>query len=441
MDEQETNSEDTAIINELLTLITEDDDNPEWFTTLSNSVSTNDYFHALKSSNHFYLVPRLFKLLQECLVTQRWSEALKVMNAIATEPLHTSNTIWRAGMEILYANPSGNMSLIGQLTNQLKVLSDINGKEVVLEYFMYLLTQGHLDDAKKAIQSANTIKRHGQKSNEKSNYINTLLRAYQGLVWYVEWLMSKQRHEFQTTQDRDNPGLVGVMSHINYEEKMKLQATKAVTCFQSVINGPGVWDIFITKYIELLEYMQDEEKAHNVLLSYCEKNEDNPNAYCYLYEFQIRQGESDDQVIKTLSLLADKDPSNKLVLDLCNLIKDTPKEVEHLFNLLDYPMWNETLLPWQQLLSFLENIKSRPSLKVLDQCWNMRKDWWPNYVWNKDGISTMDREVMINKALVASALLGRENAFTEAVLLVVDEEDKPRLLEKVFTSDLLSGIT
>ena len=50
--------------------------------------------------------------------------------------------------------------------------------------------------------------------------------------------------------------------------------------------------------------MDEEQNAHSVLVSYCKKNEDNPNAYRYLYEFQVRQGASDREIIRTLTVSA-----------------------------------------------------------------------------------------------------------------------------------------
>ena len=63
---------------------------------------------------------------------------------------------------------------------------------------------------------------------------------------------------------------------------MKFHGNKALLCFDQLVENSGVWDIFISKQVELLQYYDKQDEARNILQRYKEKNPENPNAHRYV---------------------------------------------------------------------------------------------------------------------------------------------------------------
>ena len=55
---------------------------------------------------------RLWLLLRECLLTQRWQEAANVMPALISQSRGTSHSILKCGLEIFFANPGGSNRML-----------------------------------------------------------------------------------------------------------------------------------------------------------------------------------------------------------------------------------------------------------------------------------------------------------------------------------------
>ncbi|KAK3605501.1 hypothetical protein CHS0354_004052 [Potamilus streckersoni] len=381
------------------------------------------------------IVPRLLMILRECALSHRWNEVLKILHAVVREPKDTFVALWKVGLHLLYLDPDGNSALIGQLVNQLKYLSDLNCKEVILEYVFHLLDTGGKQEAKQMIQ--NIPRSHAIKpSREHKQYIDMLLIGYTGLIWYVEWLDNRQK-----LYDQDSLDTQGVTSNplsSNREFLMKMCAQRAISQFSKLEGEPGVWDIFITKQVQLLEYSEEMEQAQRTLKTYVENNPENPNAHKYLYSFRVRNGAEEEEEIKLLKTLADCVDSDPLVLRLCSLLqKDSQiSAVSYLFKLLDYPCWQLELSPWKMLADTLQSIlinrmASDEEMEVIGECWKVRQSWWPVFHFTSHQVGLKGdpngSELDFHKAVVASILCGEDNHFVLETLKKLDFDHVQKL--------------
>ncbi|CAC5396746.1 TAF1A [Mytilus coruscus] len=214
-------------------------------------------------------------------------------------------------MEAMYVSDSA-VSLVQQLVKELKTVRHLSCQEVLLEYLMFLLHHGKIDDAKQISQEK--IKQTRYEQSARDHHTEVLYKSYLDLD--------------------ENSDLVS-----NYEEIMAVYAQKAMIGFQQVSGEVGVWDIFVSKHVE-----------------YRDKNTENLNAHKYVYYFCVRNGFFEHDKIQLLMNIAEKCPSDSLVLLLCNkLVEDDkiPEALKFLFDLLDYSCWQQELKPWKLLVDLI----------------------------------------------------------------------------------------
>lgn len=46
------------------------------------------------------LLPQIFSLLQECLLTMKWQDALKIIRALVHKPVGVTTTVWRVSIAL-----------------------------------------------------------------------------------------------------------------------------------------------------------------------------------------------------------------------------------------------------------------------------------------------------------------------------------------------------
>ncbi|KAK7504103.1 hypothetical protein BaRGS_00004407, partial [Batillaria attramentaria] len=90
--------------------------------------------------------------------------------------------------------------------------------------------------------------------------------------------------------------------------------------------------------------------------------------------------------------------------------------VVYIFDLLDFYVWKDKPDGWTWLSDYLqrlllrdESTPTKASLQQVEQCWSIRKDWWPSYHFNPLSLSAKSSESqdqLVAKCIVASVFLG-----------------------------------
>lgn len=76
-----------------------------------------------------------------------------------------------------------------------------------------------------------------------------MFEAYKGFIWHALWQQSKNKVEQLKAQLDFNFIEEVELSH--EENKMKILCERAILSLQMIKDKPGIWDIFITKYIDV----------------------------------------------------------------------------------------------------------------------------------------------------------------------------------------------
>ena len=63
------------------------------------------------------------------------------------------------------------------------------------------------------------------------------------------------------------------------KRQMDFHGKKALVFFVNLVEHCGVWDIFITRQVEMLKYYDMADEAKSILVKYKEKNPENPNSH------------------------------------------------------------------------------------------------------------------------------------------------------------------
>ncbi|XP_013395947.1 TATA box-binding protein-associated factor RNA polymerase I subunit A isoform X2 [Lingula anatina] len=385
------------------------------------------------------VVPGLLRLLKDCLLTHRWEDALRVVQSVTKEHSGTASAIWKGGSEILYADGESNSHLLELLVNQLKNLtSEYNYKGVILEYVFYLLHQGRTAEALEQMKFKSITRGLKKTPTDQSRYLDLQYTLYQGMVYYTLWLQAKQYMEKLKEQEDGDP-LLHASALTWDEEYLQSHATRAIEAFRNVETQYGVWDIFVTKYVELLEFTEKTEDAYQVLKVYRDHHDENPNAHKMLYKFMKRQNANRGDKLKVLQDYVKLVPSDELVLELCDLLEENATDAEGdlirkvlqlLFNMLDYACWQNFEPPWKKLETLLEKL-GKDDIPSVEKVWSPRHDWWPAYHFTSSVIQTADQNLLVCKMKLAHLLLGAGNTFGEEAKKSLNEENLRHMEEFV----------
>lgn len=283
------------------------------------------------------------------------------------------------------------------------------GLQVCLEHVFHLLCNGQIDEAYQNLSLAESW-RFGEQTAIQDKEMK-LIEAYRGLLDYYSW--SKQKN---ILLEHSEDGF----SDLAVEQEMHSYFRKAAVNLKEIIKIPGVWDVFVKCYVDLLEFYGDHNEARQVLNEYAynSKFPANPNAHVYLYQFLKRQGESKKSLISALKILHDIVPSHELMIDFNTMLQKSKKRkkrrlgLEVIFAALDYAGWKENAKAWSCLARQVKQIViSEKHLDWIKQEWNSRKDWWPAFHFSRYLAKRNwqeNKSLSYEKALVAGILLGKD---------------------------------
>ncbi|XP_077793992.1 TATA box-binding protein-associated factor RNA polymerase I subunit A isoform X2 [Macaca mulatta] len=313
--------------------------------------------------------------VQEALLKHQWQQAAEYMYSYF-QTLEDSDSykrqaapeiIWKLGSEILFYHPKSNVETFNTFADRMKNVGVMNYLKISLQHALYLLHHGMLKDAKRNLSEAETW-RHGENTSSRGILIN-LIQAYKGLLQYYTW--SKKKMELSKL-DKDDYAYNAVAQDV-FNHSWKTSAN-----ISALIKIPGVWDPFVKSYVEMLEFYGDRDGAQEILY----------------------------QIV----------PSHKLMLEFHTLLRKSEKEEHHklglevLFGVLDFAGCTKNITAWKYLAKCLKKTLMGNHLAWVQDEWNSRKNWWPNfhfsYFWAKSDWKE-DTALACEKAFVAGLLLGK----------------------------------
>lgn len=168
-------------------------------------------------------------------------------------------------------NQPGSFTHVNQLIKNMFVICVPFKKEILLDLTMYLVK--HNSDITEAQELLTS------KLSQKPFLSSTLLRAYSGLFAYLSWKKCKLQFDKKDLEAEDLLLDENTNYDANLRRQMDFYGKKTLILFNSVVEHCGVWDIFITRQVEVLKYYDQADEAKRVLLRYKEKNPENPNAH------------------------------------------------------------------------------------------------------------------------------------------------------------------
>ena len=166
-------------------------------------------------------------------------------------------------------NRPGSFAHVNQLIKNMFVICVPFKSEMLLDLAMYLVK--HNSDITEAQELLTS------KLSQKSFLSSTLLRAYCGLFAYLSWKKCKLQFDKKDLEAEDL--MAENVNNANLRRQMDFHGKKALVLFSNLVEHCGVWDIFITRQVEMLKYYDQADEAKRILLRYQQKNPENPNAY------------------------------------------------------------------------------------------------------------------------------------------------------------------
>ncbi|KAK3802660.1 hypothetical protein RRG08_001923 [Elysia crispata] len=342
-----------------------------------------DYYHCIRkwksNSGPGDIIPHFVKWLRGCVLTHQWGKALKLVEAMSREMTSADSTIWKVGTACLLQMGESKSELLQQFVKQVSTLRSISVVEVLVEFLLHLLTQGNLSEAKELkLDLRKNTKRIGSMKDPKRQVAQTLFEAYQGLILYAQWkqaLLSQDQESLELSQD---PVHQSSQFSVSVAEP-RLLANAAIESLSTVQDKPGVWDIFISRVVEMQVFYGSVETARDLLTDYAYKNANNPNSHRYLYELETSTSNKLELREKYLKDLITLDPCNPLSVELYKIIGEKqPSSVSLLFDYLDYDHCSNDLTVLNLLALRLNDVSKNAMLeRVVKDCWEIRSSWWP----------------------------------------------------------------
>uniref|UniRef100_A0A8C4QW23 TATA box-binding protein-associated factor RNA polymerase I subunit A n=1 Tax=Eptatretus burgeri TaxID=7764 RepID=A0A8C4QW23_EPTBU len=257
--------------------------------------------------------------------------------------------------------------------------------QVSLEHALALLHAGRLRDAHNELFTSESF--HGRdRSSGAAKRVHLLIKAYRASLDHEAWQRCLQG--------------VFVLTGIS------------ISPLREIMTWPGIWDVFLLKYVEMLEFEEQLDEARVVLEDYTDSSKfpSNPNAYVYLYDFLVRHDASTEEILKVLLILYNvlhKDVFTFNILPLTCLAKEVHQKesLMVLFSLLDFSCWKSHCEAWTH---FAEQLVERN--QWIEEMWKDRQHWWPEFHFHMaEAVKDMrlDRSLAERKARTAKILIGR----------------------------------
>ena len=169
-------------------------------------------------------------------------------------------------------NRPGSYAHMNQFIKNMFVICVPFQKEILLDLAMYLVK--HNEDITEAQELLTS------KLSQKSFQSSVLLRAYSGLFAYLSWKKCKIQFEKRDLDVEELGGWGHMAENVtNLRRQMDFHGKQALVLFRDLVEHNGVWDIFVTKHVEMLKYYNKADEARRILERYKEKNPENPNAH------------------------------------------------------------------------------------------------------------------------------------------------------------------
>uniref|UniRef100_T1J0X9 Uncharacterized protein n=1 Tax=Strigamia maritima TaxID=126957 RepID=T1J0X9_STRMM len=358
---------------------------------------------------------RQIAMLKETIACHRWKAAAKILNALTYETDRTSEIIAMAGFQIFCNHSESNHELLNQFSNSMSRMDKVFHPASILKNVMVLLINDDFKTAKQIIEDESIIKKIAQINvplNEKQKKVFSILKGYKALFKYIDWVSSGGR-----LGDEDNELFSQErQTRLQAQERLGL-ANNAIDMFEGLFQEPGNWDIFIPKYIELIEFCGMKEKAIVTLHNYCKLNPMNPNSYIFFYDFLCKHFKNQKLLLlSSLKKLKLVKPCDKRIFDLQKLLKSTDNclELESYFNMIDHPQWRNDATAWKTFANRILHFCKKPDksevsklAKKLGELWRDRSDWWPDFHFVKSEVKIKSEEhadLFLYKALVLTSL-------------------------------------
>ena len=147
--------------------------------------------------------------------------------------------------------------------------------ELLLDLAMYLVKHNNdITEAQELLTS---------KLSQKPFMSSPVLQAYAGLFAYIQWKKCKHKidNRYLENDDHSDMDLTGGdnRTYADLKRQMDFHWKKALVFFVNLVEHCGVWDIFITRQVEMLKYYDMADEAKSILVKYKEKNPENPNSH------------------------------------------------------------------------------------------------------------------------------------------------------------------
>ncbi|XP_016042834.1 TATA box-binding protein-associated factor RNA polymerase I subunit A isoform X2 [Erinaceus europaeus] len=382
-----------------------------WLQKYLNSVLTE----RKKEKAFAQTTTECLSLMQQALLKHQWQQAAGYMHSYlqvledwdVIKRQAAPEIIWKLGSEILFYHPKSSVETFNTFADRMKNIGVMNYLKISLQHALYLLHHGMLEDASRNLHQAETW-RYGDKSSSQEVLIN-LVQAYKGLLQYYTW--SKKKMELSQLDEEDYAYNTASQSMLNHSWKTSINLC-------ALIQIPGVWDPFVKSYVEMLDFYGDRDGAREVLTNYAydDKFPSNPNAHVYLYNFLKKEKAPREKLISVLKILYQIVPSHKLMFEFYRLLRKSEKEedqklgLEVLFGVLDFAGCTRNITAWKYLAKHLRQTLAGNRLAWIQELWDSRKNWWPNFhfsfFWAKSDWKE-EKTLACEKALVAGILLGK----------------------------------
>ena len=147
--------------------------------------------------------------------------------------------------------------------------------ELLLDLAMYLVKHNNdITEAQELLTS---------KLSQKPFMSSPVVQAYAGLFAYIQWKKCKHSidNRYLENDDHSDMDLTGGdnRTYADLKRQMDFHGKKALVFFVNLVEHCGVWDIFITRQVEMLKYYDMADEAKSILVKYKDKNPENPNSH------------------------------------------------------------------------------------------------------------------------------------------------------------------
>lgn len=395
----------------------------EWIELLESSTKASEQmsYNMQTTERQQWMDTRpMVMLLRESLLSHRWNEVASVLQFAMRHRNDCRHTFMKVSQELVLNLHEDQSSIMEQILEVLGQIRKISQKEVFLELILYLL---HLGKGKEVSSLSMSKKKTAAivstQAMQHSNYMDTLCHGYIGVAKYTEFeegmqkLKSMESHdEFLSQED--------VSDNTTMRQLTLPKAQQAANTLSKVLAdiGPGSWDIFVMKLVDIYGWMGEAEKALAVLDAYEASNPDNANVHRYKFEHHSKHNNQEEALL-SLKKFCDAIPSDELGLVLYKKLLATgaphAETLLILFDLLDYGCWQSVLEPWNLLANQLTSREKQVDRKCVTNCWSVRQSWWPSFHFTPHKLS-MDENVeglIEAKIRVASVLIGDDCSYVQ----------------------------